>query len=177
MRHVRSPNSIKKKKQSISGLREERENLDFINTQSAKPRRDIKRSQNTFHFKMPIIFFFILNAYTLFLLFLVWIITSWAFRSDSTAARPPKHLANLAILSSNNLKAWESTGTSSFHASDLFKNRYKALLTSHNRNNIVPAIKPWDGKITEILPIFKFHGKKQSNVNKILVMLLSLEKL
>jgi len=96
---------LKRRKRSISGLSEEREKLDFINTKSAKPRREIGRPENTSLFKMPVLFFIILNADTPFLFFSVWIITSRTFRSDRTAAHPPRCLANLTILSSNNFKA------------------------------------------------------------------------
>lgn len=130
-------------------------------TQSAKPSREKKRPENTFPSKMPVLFFFILNADIFF--FLVWIITSCTFRSDSTAAHSPKHLANLTVFSSNNLRAWESTGTSSFHASDLFKNRYKVQLTRHNRNNIVPAVKPQNGKKSwKYYPFSSSMKKKKS---------------
>lgn len=146
----------KKKKNQFLAFLKKGERLTSL-TQSAKPRREKKRPGNTFPFKIPAPFFFILNSDIFF--FLVWIITSCTFRSDSRAAHSPKHLADLTVFSSNNLRAWESTGTSSFHASDLFKN--KVLLTSRNRNNIVPAVKPQNGKIMEILPIFKFHEKKK----------------
>lgn len=117
-------------------------------TKTSKPRKEIKRPENIFLLKKKVC--------TLF--FFAWIITSWTFRSDRTATHPPRHLANLAILSSNDFKAWGSTET--FHASDLFKNIYKALLTSRNRNNIVSAIKPWNGKNHRYITHFQISHLK-----------------